>query len=168
MKYGALSYLPLLISMMIIPVQANSLNLSDKYEQSAPLATDVQKKVFSTLFEIELWGKSYPKQYDQDFTINIIFHSQFDQSDVVDFIAEESQEIHNYSKDQYNAFVSVLTDAIACTPKPKSHMSFNYIPKTGIQVSCEQQLKTIPDGPLSFYLLDVFLHPSSEYENLKK
>ena len=152
----------------LFTMQAHSLNLQEKYKQSVPLATDVQKRVFSTLFDIELWGKQYPKQYDQDFTINIIFHSQFNSSNVVNFIAEESYEIHQYSQDQHKAFVSVLTKAITCNPKPNSQMQFNYIPQMGLQVSCEQNVNNIPDGPLSFYLLDVFLHPSSEYKHLKK
>lgn len=149
---------------------ASGASLSGKYSTDTPLKTDKQKKVFSTLFDIELWSKSYPEKYDQDLTIRIIFASRFDNSDVIDFIVDESQEIHGFSKAQLNRLSNSLSKSITCDPKSGLILDLNYIPQQGVVVTCgdAENPITIPDGPLSFFLLDVFLHPNSEYKNLSQ
>ncbi|WP_282145874.1 hypothetical protein [Alteromonas stellipolaris] len=145
-------------------------SITDKYDNESPIATDVQKKIFSKLFDVELWSKTYPKSYNQDITIRIVFASQFDKSDAVEFISEEAQEIHNFSDSQLKLLSSSLSKAIDCSISANTTLDFNYIPKQGVFTFCNDNVSpnVIPDGPHAYYFLDVFLHSKSEYTNLIK
>lgn len=152
----------------IFATNATGASLFDMYGATEPLGVDKQKKVFSTLFDIELWARSFPEKYDQDLTIRIKFASRFDNSDVIEFLSEEAQEIHDFSNAQLKDLKKSMSKGITCNPKAGTILDLNYIPRKGIQITCQgmQSSELIPDGPHSFYLLDVFLHPESEYENL--
>lgn len=143
-------------------------NLSARYNTSEPLGTDVQKRIFSKLYDIELWSSSYPEKYDQDLTIRVVFSTRIPNTDVIEFLAEESQEIHDFSKTQLVELSTSMSRSITCDTKAGLTVDLNYIPKKGIIVTCDGVLNPvpIPDGPHAFFLLDVFLHSESEYTKL--
>lgn len=153
----------------IFAANANSSeSVVSKYNIDSPLKTDVQKKIFSKLFDIELWSDSYPKKYDQDLTIRLRFATRVDESRAVEFLADEAEEIHDFSSAQYDAFSLSLAKAIDCDLAANVTLDLNYIPNQGIFSFCDGKAsaKVLADGPYAYYLLDVFLHPKTEYTNL--
>ena len=156
------------ILLAFFPPSAYSLSLSEKYQIAKPLATDKQKRVFSTLFDVELWSAGFPKAYDKDMTIRIVFASRFDNEQIVSFLVDEAEELHDFSKAQYATLKNSLSRSLTCSSRAGTVLDLNYQPGLGIFVTCKGNTHSVPlaDGPLSFYLLDVFLHPDSEFENL--
>lgn len=157
----------LLMALTFIPAVGMA-DVVEKYGTDSPLATDSQKRIFSKLFDIELWSDSYPEAYDQDLTIRIIFATRVGKSNAVDFIVEEAQEIHGFSNSQMDALADALSNSVMCEPKADSIIDFNYIPTKGIEVTCNGVTSNVPvaDGPYSSFLLDVFLHEKSEFTKL--
>lgn len=162
--------LKLLATLPIVLAANASSNESivSKYGIDSPLATDVQKKIFSKLFDIELWSNSYPQKYDQDLTIRLRFATRVDESRAVEFLADEAEEIHDFSSAQYDKFALSLSESIDCDLAANVTLDLNYVPNQGIFSFCDGKAssKVLADGPLAYYLLDVFLHPETEYTNL--
>jgi len=92
--------------------------------------------LFSKIFDIELWSDSYPQQYDQDITIRIRLAARVDKSDIIEFILDEAGEIHKISRTDTAAMLDSLDDAITCLPTANTVLDFNFIPGTGVEVSC--------------------------------
>ena len=145
-------------------------SVTDKYGIASPLATDTQKRIFSRIFDIELWSQSYPESYDQDLTIRIIFATRVSRSNVIDFMVEEAQEIHGFTDVQMEQMAKTVAKSIECDPRADSVMDFNYQPGVGIEVTCDGNKSEVAlaDGPYSEFLLDIFLHEKSEYPGLSK
>lgn len=162
-----------LATMLAIPLFVSSLThagLQEKYNTDGPLAVDVQKRIFSKIFDVELWSGSYPTSYDQDITIRIKLATAVDVSDITEFMADEARDIHGFSKAQMNDFAKSVGKSINCVPTPDTIMDFNYVPGSGVIVTCDEVVSNVivADGLYTTYLLDIFLHEKSEYSKLAR
>ncbi len=131
------------------------------------LGQDVQRRAFSTIFTVELWAERSVLRYDQEVRLDIRFNTAVDGADIAEFLAEEAQEIHELSAEEATLLERRLAGALGCDFTSGSSLQIHFRPQDGVQLRCNGARESkLELGSMSFYLLDVFLHPNTEYSGL--
>ena len=142
-------------------------NASTTPSQLVLLGQDAQRRAFSTVFTVDLRAERPVVRYDQPIQLDIRFNTIVDRSDVAEFLAEEAQEIHDLSPDTSQRLEETIVGALGCDFRSGSMLQIHFKPGEGALLRCDEGTESLVTyGPMSFYLLDVFLHPETEFSGL--